>query len=70
MATFFTTMKHSFARLKFENSDIPIDEFLLCCEAILPVFDVLGSTAFAPVKMDIQGNINKLVQHKAVITRA
>ncbi|XP_003744676.1 pleckstrin homology domain-containing family A member 8 [Galendromus occidentalis] len=61
--TFFTLMEHSFTKLKLESNDIPLGEFLLCCEGIVPVFDVLGSTAFAPVKMDIQGNISKLQKH-------
>lgn len=59
--TFFSTMDHSFVGLaKTTREHIPTLQFLDCCQAVLPVFDVLGSTAFAPVKMDIQGNINKL----------
>lgn len=49
-----------------EGGQIPIEEFLACCRSLLPVFDILGSTAFAPVKMDIQGNIDKLDRHKKV----
>ena len=67
--TFFSQMEHSFVKLKVQNSNIPVEEFLLCCGAILPVFDVLGSTAFAPVKMDVQGNINKLEKHRMVSSR-
>ncbi|XP_065051536.1 pleckstrin homology domain-containing family A member 8-like [Rhopilema esculentum] len=39
---------------------IPTKTFLDACSAIVPVFDILGSTAFAPVKIDIQGNIKKI----------
>ncbi|XP_057304750.1 pleckstrin homology domain-containing family A member 8-like isoform X1 [Hydractinia symbiolongicarpus] len=44
------------------NSDglIPTSSFLAACSSIVPVFDSLGSTTFAPVKMDIQGNIQKI----------
>ncbi|CAN8008158.1 unnamed protein product [Ixodes pacificus] len=59
--TFFSTMERSFTDL--EASDPPTEQFLGCCRSVLPVFDVLGSTAFAPVKMDIQGNIGKLHAH-------
>jgi hypothetical protein len=47
--------------------DVPIDEgkdnavatteFLEASEALLGLFDVLGSVAFTPVKSDISGNI-------------
>jgi hypothetical protein len=47
--------------------DVPIDtskdnavatsEFLEASEALLGLFDVLGSVAFTPVKTDINGNI-------------
>lgn len=56
--TFFSVMECSFTDL--EAFDPPTEQFLGCCRSVLPVFDVLGSTAFAPVKMDIQGNIGKL----------
>ncbi|CAN8003094.1 unnamed protein product [Ixodes hexagonus] len=56
--TFFSAMERSFTEL--EASDPPTEQFLDCCRAVLPVFDVLGSAAFAPVKTDIQGNIGKL----------
>ncbi|OQR67332.1 pleckstrin homology domain-containing family A member 8-like [Tropilaelaps mercedesae] len=63
-ATFFSEMRHSFSDLRLIDKQIPIQEFLNCCRSLLPVFDVLGSRAFAPVKMDIQGNINKLEKHR------
>lgn len=57
--TFFSVMEHSFIDLASDVS-IPTEPFLDSCRSILSVFDVLGSTAFVPVKMDIQGNIGKL----------
>eukprot|EP00794_Sanderia_malayensis_P017395 gene17395-19137_t len=39
---------------------IPTKSFLDACSSIIPVFDMLGSTTFAPVKMDIHGNITKI----------
>lgn len=59
-------MTHSFRDFHLVDKQIPVEEFLECCRALLPVFDVLGSTAFAPVKMDIQGNIDKLERHRKV----
>ncbi|KAL3242915.1 hypothetical protein MRX96_020759 [Rhipicephalus microplus] len=57
--TFFSVMEHSFNDLS-PATGIPTEQFLNSCRSILAVFDVLGSTAFVPVKMDIQGNIGKL----------
>uniref|UniRef100_A0A671UUB2 Pleckstrin homology domain-containing family A member 8 n=1 Tax=Sparus aurata TaxID=8175 RepID=A0A671UUB2_SPAAU len=37
-------------------------KFLDSCYAIVPVLDKLGSTVFAPVKMDFVGNIKKINQ--------
>lgn len=59
MKTFFSVMSHNFVELSTE-AGIPVDNFLNCCRSITPVFDVLGRTVFAPIKNDIQGNINKL----------
>lgn len=58
--TFFSTMDLSFVDLPIHGTSIPAEPFLDCCRSVLPVFDMLSATAFAPVKMDIQGNINKL----------
>lgn len=40
-----------------EDQGIPTDSFLQCCSHLLPFFDALSPTAFAPVKADINGNI-------------
>ncbi|KAJ6116504.1 hypothetical protein N7512_006229 [Penicillium capsulatum] len=63
MATWFDTISKSFA-------DVPIDaandnaistaEFLEAAEALVTLFDVLGSAAFTPVKNDLLGNIKKV----------
>ena len=52
-------------QLKFGFQDIPINEhgriptqeFLQACEEFVRIFDVLGSIAFLPIKMDVYGNI-------------
>ncbi|CAG8186132.1 unnamed protein product [Penicillium salamii] len=59
--TWFDTIKRSFA-------DVPIDaeegvsttEFLEAAEALVTLFDVLGSVAFNTVKSDLLGNIKKV----------
>ncbi|CAB3978697.1 pleckstrin homology domain-containing family A member 8-like [Paramuricea clavata] len=59
--TTFSTAPNRFIAVEvLENGDIPTKSFLLACNSILPIFDVLGPTAFAPVKLDISGNIKKL----------
>nr|XP_006815838.1 PREDICTED: pleckstrin homology domain-containing family A member 8-like [Saccoglossus kowalevskii] len=61
--TIFSNMKYSFTEMDLsENSSIPTAQFLEAFRNILPIFDALGSTTFAPVKMDILGNIRKLNQ--------
>lgn len=40
-----------------EDSGIPTEAFLASCYAVVPVLDKLGPTVFAPVKMDLVGNI-------------
>ncbi|XP_068999077.1 pleckstrin homology domain-containing family A member 8 isoform X1 [Embiotoca jacksoni] len=61
--TFFSTMSHRFSDIRLDDdSGIPTQEFLDSCYAIVPVLDKLGSTVFAPVKMDFVGNIKKIHQ--------
>ncbi|XP_057295652.1 glycolipid transfer protein-like [Hydractinia symbiolongicarpus] len=59
MSTFFKKTKHSYQPIP-EDGKIVTQSFLDACSEIVPFFDVLGSTAFAPVKSDINGNIAKL----------
>ncbi|MEQ2250449.1 Pleckstrin y domain-containing A member 8 [Ilyodon furcidens] len=61
--TFFSTMSHRFSDMRLDDDNgIPSQEFLDSCYAIVPVLDKLGSTVFAPVKMDFVGNIKKIQQ--------
>ncbi|KAM4580684.1 pleckstrin homology domain-containing family A member 8 isoform 1-T1 [Odontesthes bonariensis] len=61
--TFFSTMSHRFSDIRLDGDNgIPTQEFLDSCYAIVPVLDKLGSTVFAPVKMDFVGNIKKIQQ--------
>lgn len=68
--SFFASVKTSFVTLPAEG-EIPTALFLDACAEIVPLFgnrlffdahttDALGSTAFAPVKSDINGNIKVL----------
>jgi len=59
--TFFSQVKHRYLALP-EDGRIETQSFLAACNEIIPFFDVLGSTAFAPVKSDINGNITKLTK--------
>lgn len=59
--TLFSTSPNRFNQVQLlQDGGIPTKSFLLACNSILPIFDVLGPTAFAPVKLDISGNIKKL----------
>ncbi|KAL5005665.1 hypothetical protein ScPMuIL_016823 [Solemya velum] len=61
--TFFSLMDPSFMDIQLDtDGGIPSLNFLKACRSIVPIFDKLNSTAFAPVKMDIQGNIRKIQQ--------
>jgi len=57
--TYFSQAKHTFNPVP-EDKEILAESFLNACSEIVPFFDLLGSTAFAPVKSDINGNIGKL----------
>ena len=57
--TFFAKATHRYLPVP-EDKRINTDSFLSACAEIVPFFDVLGPTAFAPVKSDINGNITKL----------
>ncbi|KAL1478742.1 hypothetical protein MTO96_034869 [Rhipicephalus appendiculatus] len=61
VSTFFSVMESSFVQIREPSeSSIETAQFLASCRSVLPVFNVLGSRVFAPIKADIQGNIDKL----------
>lgn len=58
--TYFDNAKRSFTDVPVDESKdnaISTTEFLEASEAVTGLFDVLGSTAFKPVKSDMTGNI-------------
>lgn len=57
--SFFTEAEHGFLPVP-EDNRIETKSFLDAASEVVPFFDVLGPTAFAPVKSDINGNIKKL----------
>ncbi|RMX47019.1 hypothetical protein pdam_00009637 [Pocillopora damicornis] len=57
--SFFTEAEHKFLSIP-EDIRIETKSFLDAASEVVPFFDVLGPTAFAPVKSDINGNIKKL----------
>ncbi|CZT19702.1 probable glycolipid transfer protein HET-C2 [Ramularia collo-cygni] len=53
--------KKSFNDVHIKDDEaIPTAEFLEAADAVTALFDVLGSTAFKPVKSDMTGNIQKV----------
>lgn len=58
--TFFDTTKRSFTQVPInlsKDNAVSTSEFLEAAEALITLFDVLGSVAFNPVKSDMGGNI-------------
>lgn len=69
--TFFTAAKFRFENIHIgTDNGVPTKPFLSSCSCIIPFLDVLGSTAFAPVKLDISGNIKKLEAKHATDPKA
>ncbi|KAK3577185.1 hypothetical protein CHS0354_037525 [Potamilus streckersoni] len=67
--TFFSVMKPSFMDIQLKSDGgIPTESYLGACKSLVPIFDKLNATAFAPVKMDFQGNIRKM--HQKYITNS
>jgi hypothetical protein len=61
--TYFDNGKRSFTEVSVDESKgdaVNTVEFLEASEALVGLFDVLGSVAFTPVKNDITGNIKKV----------
>ncbi|KAK3640622.1 hypothetical protein LTR56_003685 [Elasticomyces elasticus] len=61
--TYWDNGKRSFTSVPMnlsKDSAISTTEFLEAAEAVTGLLDVLGSTAFMPVKKDIIGNIKKI----------
>ncbi|KAF5380222.1 hypothetical protein D9757_008229 [Collybiopsis confluens] len=59
MAPFLDTVK-SFADVPITDAGVDTAAFLDASTGVLGLFDILGSTAFAPVTSDIKGNISKV----------
>ncbi|KAK3339015.1 putative heterokaryon incompatibility protein [Neurospora tetraspora] len=63
--TYLDTLKRSFTDVPVQadkENAIPTTEFLEAAESLVSIFDVLGSTAFSPVKSDMLGNVEKIRQ--------
>ncbi|XP_064597851.1 pleckstrin homology domain-containing family A member 3-like [Liolophura sinensis] len=66
--TFFSNMSSSFVDIRFqEDGEIPVEHFLQSCQSLVPLFDCLHGTAFAPVKMDYIGNIRVIGVKLAIV---
>ncbi|EDV26427.1 uncharacterized protein TRIADDRAFT_54405 [Trichoplax adhaerens] len=61
--TFFSVKSNRFDLIVLgADGGIPSQPFLAACTEIISFLDIIGPTAFAPVKIDINGNIKKLQQ--------
>ena len=69
--TFFDSGKRSFKDVPVDESKdnaIATTEFLEASESLTALFDVLGSTAFKPVKSDMTGNIAVRMSHLPILS--
>ncbi|KAJ1960915.1 hypothetical protein GGI12_003541 [Dipsacomyces acuminosporus] len=60
MATFVERVPRRFNSVTVTDAGINTKEFLEAASGVVMLFDELGSTAFAPVKSDMNGNITKV----------
>ncbi|KAK3903124.1 hypothetical protein C8A05DRAFT_43605 [Staphylotrichum tortipilum] len=61
--TYLDTFKASFTTVPIDAANgnaISTTEFLEAAESLTTMFDLLGSVAFAPVKKDMLGNVEKI----------
>ncbi|PVV02807.1 hypothetical protein BB560_002729 [Smittium megazygosporum] len=58
---FFERVPGRFEKVTISEDGINTFEFCQAAEGVVLLFDELGSTAFAPVKSDISGNIKKVL---------
>ncbi|SPQ23855.1 0d68da19-b312-4670-b8df-fc92ad39c4f0 [Thermothielavioides terrestris] len=61
--TLLDTFKGSFTRVPIDaehGNAVSTTEFLDAAESLTTMFDLLGSVAFAPVKKDMMGNVEKI----------
>jgi len=57
--TFFKRTEHKFTSVELTNG-VELNAFLNACRSYLEFYDLFGGTVFAPIKSDVNGNINKL----------
>ncbi|KAJ2724307.1 hypothetical protein GGI07_002081 [Coemansia sp. Benny D115] len=57
---FFQSIPRSFENVSITDDGIDTVQFLEAASGVVMLFDVLGSTAFLPVKTDLNGNIAKI----------
>ncbi|KAH3682397.1 hypothetical protein WICPIJ_006635 [Wickerhamomyces pijperi] len=60
MSTFFDEQKRSFIDVPITDGKIATSEFLEATEALIKLFDLLGSSAFTVVQNDLRGNVDKI----------
>lgn len=59
--TYFDDLARGFENVTVSNEDeISTSEFLEAAEGVVNLFDLFGSSAFAPVQSDMTGNIKKI----------
>merc|ERR1711939_555922 len=58
--TYFEMVKRPFQDVPITDEGVDTVAFLEACEDLVKLFDILGSTAFAPVQSDMNGNIKKI----------
>ncbi|WFD36050.1 hypothetical protein MCUN1_002921 [Malassezia cuniculi] len=63
MGTYFDTIKRSYIDVPTANG-VDTSEFISATEAVVGLFDLLGTSAFSVVQNDMNGNIKELVKNE------
>ncbi|AXA48244.1 glycolipid transfer protein HET-C2 [Malassezia restricta] len=60
MTTYFDTLRTPYQNVPITEDGVATSEFIDATEGVVKLFDLLGSSAFAVVQNDMNGNIKKI----------
>ncbi|KOS16091.1 het-c2 protein [Malassezia pachydermatis] len=60
MTTYFDTLRTPYQKVSISDEGVSTSDFIDATEGVVKLFDLLGSSAFAVVQNDMNGNIKKI----------